>query len=109
MARAPRNRRRTPLNRERIAAAGTAIVDKKGLDALSFRTLGKRLKCEPMSLYYYPSKQHLLDAMVSICLAETPVPPPGPPMRERIARIACATGRPPSATGASRRSSSPTG
>ena len=82
-------RRRTPLDAGRIAAEALALVDEKGLEALSFRALGRRLGCEAMSLYhYYPSKAHLIDAMVSICLAETPVEPPGPPARERI-RATC--------------------
>lgn len=80
-----KRRKREPLSAERIAAEAMALVDEAGLDALSFRALGKRLGCEAMSLYhYYPSKQHLIDALVNICLAETEVPPPGPSPRARI-------------------------
>ena len=62
-----------------------ALVDSVGLDALSFRALGKRLGCEAMSLYYYyPSKQHLIDALVTLCLDETPIPEPGLDRREHL-------------------------
>lgn len=62
-----------------------ALVDEDGLDGLSFRALAKRLGCQAMSLYhYYPSKQHLIDALVNICLAEIEVPAPGPSPRARI-------------------------
>jgi AcrR family transcriptional regulator len=78
-------RKRTPLSAERIAAEAMALVDEGGIDALSFRTLAGRLKCQAMSLYhYYPSKQHLIDALVSICLLETPAPGPELPFRERL-------------------------
>ncbi len=82
--RAPK-RKRNPLSAERIAAEAMALVDEGGIDALSFRTLAARLNCQAMSLYhYYPSKQHLIDALVSICLAETPVPEPDMPFRARL-------------------------
>ncbi|MCG6885332.1 MAG: TetR/AcrR family transcriptional regulator C-terminal domain-containing protein [Silicimonas sp.] len=84
MTKSPR-RKRPALNKDLIATEAMALVDEGGLDALSFRALGKRMGCEAMSLYhYFPSKQHLLDALVSICLAETPVPPPGQPWRDRM-------------------------
>jgi AcrR family transcriptional regulator len=76
---------RPALSADRIAAEAMALCDEAGFDAVSFRALGKRLGCEAMSLYhYFPSKQHLVDAMVNTCLAETPVPSPGPPARERM-------------------------
>lgn len=82
-------RKRTPLSAERIAEAAMALADEEGVEALSFRALGKRLGCEAMSLYhYYPSKQHLIDALVSRCLAETPIPEPGPSPRERMGELA---------------------
>lgn len=88
---ARKRRKRPALSRELIAAEAMALVDEGGLEALSFRALGKRLGCEAMSLYhYFPSKQHLYDALVSICLAETPVPPPGPPWRERMRALCLA-------------------
>lgn len=78
-------RKRRALSADRIAAEAMALVDEGGIDALSFRSLAARLKCQAMSLYhYYPSKQHLIDALVSICLAETPVPGPDLVFRARL-------------------------
>jgi len=80
-----RRHRKPDLSAEKIAVEAMALVDEGGLDALSFRALGKRLGCEAMSLYhYYPSKQHLIDALVNICIAETPVPGPDFPSRARM-------------------------
>ena len=84
-ARKSGRRKKPDLSADKIAAEAMALVDESGLDGLSFRALGKRLGCEAMSLYhYYPSKQHLIDALVNICIAETPVPEPGPSPRERL-------------------------
>ena len=56
--------KRPALSGERIATEAMALVDEGGIDALSFRTLAARLRCQAMSLYhYYPSKQHLIDAL----------------------------------------------
>ena len=63
--------KRQPLNSAKIVAAALAIADAKGLEGFSFRLLAKTLKCEAMSIYhYFPSKAHLLDAMVDVCLSE---------------------------------------
>lgn len=73
------------LNADLIAREALALVDDAGLESFSFRKLAARLNCEAMSIYhYYPSKSHLFDAMVDICVDETPLPPPGPPPRERL-------------------------
>lgn len=66
--------KREQLSAERIAEVALAFVDAEGLSAFSFRILAKRLGCEAMSIYhYYPSKTHLYDAMLNICMAEIPV------------------------------------
>ena len=55
------------------------------MDGFSFRNLATRLGCQAMSLYhYYPSKAHLFEALIDICITETPVPPEGAPWRDRI-------------------------
>ena len=79
---------REPLSPERILQAALALVDEHGLDALSTRRLGQRLRCEAMSIYHhYPSKQHLLDAMVDRVAASIEIPPAdGDPMR-RVAEV----------------------
>jgi AcrR family transcriptional regulator len=67
-----------PLSRERIAAAAIALVDREGLAALSTRRLGNELGCEAMSIYHhFPSKAHLMDALVDLVLAEARVPAAG--------------------------------
>lgn len=62
------------LSRERIAAAALALVDREGLAGLSTRRLGDELGCEAMSVYHhFPSKAHLMDALVDLVLAEARV------------------------------------
>ncbi len=86
----PRRRAR-PLGRDLIAAEAMALVDAEGLEALSFRALARRLGCEAMSLYhYFPSKAHLVDALVDICISQTPLPPEDLPFREQIRRLCLA-------------------
>ncbi len=67
--------RRPQLSAASIAEAALKHIDAEGLEAFSFRKLAQILGCEAMSVYhYYPSKTHLYDAMLNICLAEVPVP-----------------------------------
>jgi AcrR family transcriptional regulator len=62
------------LSRERIAATALALVDREGLAGLSTRRLGDELGCEAMSVYHhFPSKAHLMDAVVDLMLAEARV------------------------------------
>jgi len=82
---APTSRRRppaappAPLSRERIVAAALEVIAETGLAAFSMRKLGERLGREAMSLYHhFPSKQHLLDALVELAIASVEVPEPGP-------------------------------
>lgn len=66
------------LSRQRIAAAAMDLVDREGLTALSTRRLGEELGCEAMSIYHhFPSKAHLMDALVDLMLAEARVPAAG--------------------------------
>ena len=67
-------RRSTALSRERIAAAAMALVDREGLSAFSTRRLGEELGCEAMSIYHhFPSKAHLMDALIDLMLADARV------------------------------------
>ena len=78
-------RQRMPLSRERIVAAALALVDAHGLPALTFRRLGEALGCEAMSVYhYFPSKRHLLEALVTHVLSEIGEPPPELPAIDRL-------------------------
>ena len=88
-----RTKKRTPrasaLSAGHIAQEALALVDSEGLHAFSFRRLAKRLNCEAMSIYhYFSSKQHLIDAMVTICLSEVDVPDPELPLREAMRQFA---------------------
>lgn len=66
-----------PLSRERIVQAALDEVAENGLSALSMRKVGQRLGREAMSLYHhFPSKQHLLDAMVDHAIGSIAPPPP---------------------------------
>lgn len=57
------------LTRQEIVAAALAIVDARGLGALSARRLAAALGCEAMSLYHhFPSMDAVLDAIVDALL-----------------------------------------
>jgi len=73
--RSPAVRKRIPLTRERIEIEALALIDEEGIDAFSTRKLGARLECEAMSIYhYFPSKAHILDALVDRVLGSMPIP-----------------------------------
>lgn len=77
------------LSRDGIAAAALGLVDRDGLDALSYRRLAEALGCEAMSLYhYFPSKAHLIDAVVDRVFGALEIPPPGSDWMERVRRAA---------------------
>jgi len=64
-------------------------VHEDGLAQLSTRRLGQRLGCEAMSIYHhFPSKAHLLDAMVDHAIASIEQPPADLSPIERL-RFAC--------------------
>ena len=66
---------REPLSRERIESEALNLIEAMGMDAFSTRKLGERLGCEAMSIYYhFPSKAHLLDALVDRLLRAVPIP-----------------------------------
>lgn len=68
-----------------------ALVDREGIESLSFRRLAASLGCEAMSIYHHvPSKAHLMDALVDIMLAEVAIPSPleEPDWLQRLRRTA---------------------
>jgi AcrR family transcriptional regulator len=83
---ARRSRSAAPaLSPERILAEAQALTAADGLAALSTRRLAGRLGVEAMSIYHhFPSKHHLLDAMVDTAIASIEPPPPGLPPLERL-------------------------
>jgi AcrR family transcriptional regulator len=90
---APDRRRRaagTPtLTRERIELQALALIDEEGLEAFSMRRLGQALGCEAMSLYHhFPSKAHVLDALVDRVLGAIPIPERSQPAAARLRQLA---------------------
>lgn len=62
---------RTPLTRERIYAAALRMVDARGLQMLSMRTLAAELGVTAMALYRHaPSKAALLDGLLDLVVQE---------------------------------------
>lgn len=77
------------LNRDSIESAALALIEAHGLEGFSTRKLGQKLGCEAMSIYYhFPSKAHLLDALVDRLLNEVPLPPPEYSPSQRIRHLA---------------------
>ena len=71
----PARARAAPLSRTRIVEAALGLVDRDGLAALSLRKLGEALGVEAMSVYhYFPSKRHLLDALVDHAISTVEIP-----------------------------------
>jgi DNA-binding transcriptional regulator YhcF (GntR family) len=59
------------LTRERMVAAGTAVADREGLDALSMRRVAVELDVATMSLYrHVRDKSDLVAAMIDAAFAE---------------------------------------
>lgn len=80
---------REPLSRDRIELAALELIEEDGLEAFSTRKLGQRLGCEAMSIYHhFPSKSHLLNALLDRVLAAQPLPPPDLEPVERIRQLA---------------------
>ena len=80
-------RKREALSRERIVRAAAALVEREGLQEFSIRKLGRALGCEAMSIYhFFPSKRHLLDALVDQAIASMAVPDAALPALERVRR-----------------------
>ncbi|MFL6623829.1 MAG: TetR/AcrR family transcriptional regulator [Sulfurifustaceae bacterium] len=86
MAKTSRKRsRREPLTRERIERAALELIERDGLEGFSTRRLGEALGCEAMSIYHhFPSKVHLLDALVERVLAEMVLPPHDAPWQVQL-------------------------
>jgi AcrR family transcriptional regulator len=76
---------RATLSRDSIETAALAVIEEEGLDGFSTRRLAQALGCEAMSIYHhFPSKAHLLDALVDRVVGELPAPQPPAPWRERL-------------------------
>ena len=83
------NAQRVALTRELIEDAALGLIEQNGLEAFSTRRLGERLGCQAMSIYHhFPSKAHILDALVDRTLAAIQIPERGQPPRDRVREIA---------------------
>lgn len=78
------------LTRERIQDAAFDLIERIGIAEFSQRKLAAELDCEAMSIYYYyPSKAHLLDALIDRVFSELmPLPAPEADWLQRIVLIA---------------------
>jgi AcrR family transcriptional regulator len=75
----------TPLSRPAIVQAALSLVADVGVGGFSARKLGERLGCEALSIYHhFPSKQHLLDALVDEVVGGLEWPAPELPPLERL-------------------------
>lgn len=85
---ATKSKRRRPLDRDAIERAALELIEKEGLEELSMRRLGKKLGVEAMSLYHhFPSKAHLLDALLDGLVQALPEPDTSRPWREQVRAV----------------------
>lgn len=65
------------------------MIERDGMEAFSTRRLGEALGCEAMSLYnHFPSKAHVLDALVDRVLSGIPIPDRTLAAGERLRQLA---------------------
>jgi AcrR family transcriptional regulator len=80
---------RERLSRERIELAALDLIEQEGLEGFSTRKLGEVLGCEAMSIYHhFPSKSHLLNALLDRVISAQPMPPNDLEPVERIRQLA---------------------
>jgi AcrR family transcriptional regulator len=74
-----RGRPRSPvLGDQKILLCALRLADERGIDALSMRTIAGKLGVEAMSLYNHVSgKDHILDGIVDLVIAEIRAPAVG--------------------------------
>src|SRR5215213_10012635 len=87
-AKAAKVESKEPLSAERIELAALDLIEAEGLAAFSTRKLAGKLDREAMSIYhYFPSKGHLMDALIDHVIAEIPsLPDASLPWIERLRR-----------------------
>lgn len=67
----------TRLNKEKIAAAGLALIDEKGMSGFTIRAVAEALRASPMALYYHvKDKADLARLVVSAVNRQEPMKPP---------------------------------
>ncbi len=91
-ARRHSDRARPRLTRAEIVDAAIAVADAEGAEALSMRRIAQVLRSGTMSLYWHVSnKEHLLDLMQDLLMAEIAVPDPSGDWRSDLRAIAIST------------------
>lgn len=76
-----------PLTPERIVEAAAKVADKRGIEAVSMRNVGKELGVEAMSLYHHiASKQVLLNAVADWIYSQIELPAEDDSWREGLWR-----------------------
>jgi AcrR family transcriptional regulator len=91
MVRAAARTEKEPLSSERIELAALKQIEEEGMAAFSTRKLAARLGYEAMSIYhYFPSKGHLMDALVNRIVASelTVISPRQGPWRALLEKTA---------------------
>jgi AcrR family transcriptional regulator len=89
LPRAKRKPARRPLSRERIELAALALFEREGVGGFSIRKLAADLGCQAMSIYhYFPSKAHLVDALLDRVVSGIPIPASDLPWVERVQGVA---------------------
>jgi AcrR family transcriptional regulator len=90
MAEPAETEERLPLTADRIELTALEVIEREGLAGFSMRKLAAALGCTAMSLYHhYPSKGHLMDALIDRVVDELmPLPPAGLAWRERVRQVA---------------------
>ena len=76
---------RQPLSRDRILDAAVLLADRRGVEALSMRALGRELGVRAMSLYkHVANKDDVLDGIVDIVLGQIDLPQQGTEWRKAM-------------------------
>jgi AcrR family transcriptional regulator len=69
--------------------AAIAVADAEGAEAISMRRIAEVLRAGPMSLYWHiVNKEHLLDLMLDVLVAEADVPEPSGDWRADLQALA---------------------
>jgi len=88
------NKRRIPLNRERVLQGAVAIADTAGIGALTIRSLAQELGVKPMAIYYHvANKDEILDGIVDLVFAEIELPEADGDWRSELVRRASSARR----------------
>lgn len=75
----PEKPTREPLTRARVIEAALTLIDENGVDGLTMRRLGQRLRVDPMAVYYHlPNKTAVLDGIVELLWQSVELPPVTP-------------------------------